>query len=184
MKNIPNIITLSRIILSFSLLLIQPFTVLFLLVYSICGVTDMIDGYIARKTHTTSDLGSKLDSLADLIFMVTVMIVLFPFLTISKIILIWIFLIAGIRFISLLIAYYKFHTFAFLHTYANKITGFFLFCIPYLFEIYEITIIATIACTIASISAIEELTINIFSKELSRNITGIIEKVIKVDIKR
>lgn len=65
-----NIITLIRIGLAISLLFIKKYSLLFLIVYSICGFTDILDGYIARKTKTESNLGAKLDTVSDLLFFI------------------------------------------------------------------------------------------------------------------
>lgn len=173
MKTIPNIITSLRILLSLILLFSKPYSLMFWIVFSICGVSDMIDGYIARKTNSTSRLGSLLDSYADIVFMSVVLIVILPTISVSKGILIWIIIIASIRTVSILIGYCKFHTFTVLHTYSNKATGFVLFCFPYLYKFIGINISSIIICTIASLSAIEELVINITSKELSRDNKGI-----------
>ncbi|GFZ30222.1 CDP-alcohol phosphatidyltransferase [Clostridium zeae] len=176
MKNIPNIISILRIFLSIILFTLKPLTLLFLIVYSICGFSDIIDGYIARRTNSTSTFGSILDSLADIIFMSAAVVVFFPIVVMPIKILIWIILIAFIRIASLLIVYFKYHTFAILHTYANKATGLFLFCCPYLYMFIDITTLGYVACTIASLAAIEELLINITSKELLRNISWIFTK--------
>lgn len=176
MKNIPNAISILRILLSAILFFLKPLTPLFMLVYSICGFSDIIDGYMARKTNSTSSIGSMLDSIADIIFMSAVIIAFLPILLIPIRILIWIILIAFVRIVSLLVVYFKYHTFAIVHTYANKITGLSLFCCPYLYIFVNITALGCIMCTIASISAIEELMINITSKELSRNVSGLFIK--------
>jgi len=67
-KNIPNIITVLRIVLSITLLFFQITSLIFVLIYLLCGISDILDGYLARKLNVTSKLGSKLDSLADFIF--------------------------------------------------------------------------------------------------------------------
>jgi phosphatidylglycerophosphate synthase len=170
MKNIPNIITITRIILSIILLFLMPLTPIFFVVYSICGLSDMFDGYIARKTNSTSDFGSMLDSIADVCFMSIVIVTLFPFIKISSTLIIWIILIALVRIISLSVVYAKFHTFAFLHTYANKLTGFLLFLIPYLIKLFEMHKVAIFVCIIASLATVEELIIILKSKELKRDI--------------
>ena len=69
-KYLANIITLFRIVCSIWLLLLPVFSIRFYVVYLFCGFTDMIDGAIARKTHSVTEFGSKLDSVADLIFVV------------------------------------------------------------------------------------------------------------------
>ncbi|MCL2530574.1 MAG: CDP-alcohol phosphatidyltransferase family protein [Oscillospiraceae bacterium] len=66
-KHIPNILSISRIPLAISL----PFLVLlespwpFLVVFGLCGVTDVLDGILARALKLQSKLGEKLDSAAD-----------------------------------------------------------------------------------------------------------------------
>ena len=41
----------------------------FYVLYLFCGLTDMIDGTIARKTGAVSKFGEKLDTAADFVFM-------------------------------------------------------------------------------------------------------------------
>lgn len=69
--NPANLITISRIILALSLLFIKPCSFIFYLIYTICGLTDILDGYIARKINKTNAFGAKLDSLTvtDMIFL-------------------------------------------------------------------------------------------------------------------
>lgn len=176
MKGTANVISILRVLISVILLFLKPFSPLFWIVYSICGVSDIIDGYIARKTNSTSKLGTILDSIGDIVFMGSVVIVLLPIIRIPIKILIWIIWICFIRIISLLIVYLKYHTFAILHTYANKITGLLLFVFPYLYKFININIIGYVICAAASIATIEELIIHVTSKELSRDIIGIFSK--------
>lgn len=129
MKKIPNILCILRIILSFCFLLIRPFSGLFLAVYLICGFTDMIDGYIARKANAVSTLGAALDSAADAVFVGILMIVLLPVINIPQWIWIYIAVVAAVRATSVVIAYCKYKKIAMLHTYANKVTGLILFTV-------------------------------------------------------
>jgi len=69
-KNIANMITLTRIIGTFSLLLFKPLSLIFQFLYVVCGLSDILDGYIARKTRTVSQTGMVLVSIADLVFLV------------------------------------------------------------------------------------------------------------------
>ena len=61
-KHIANILTASRIIFSFPLLIVPLSSVWFYSLYLFCGLTDMIDGAIARKTGAVSKFGAKLDT--------------------------------------------------------------------------------------------------------------------------
>lgn len=78
LKNVANILSGSRIIISFLLLFFQAMSVPFLILYACCGVTDMLDGAIALKTNTESKLGATLDSIADLVMVVVVLVKLIP----------------------------------------------------------------------------------------------------------
>ena len=173
MKGIPNAITILRIILSIIILFVRPFSTIFLVVYLVCGLSDMIDGFIARKMNLVSKLGSILDSIADVVFVSVIFIVLLPIIKVPWGVMAYIVCIAIIRFISLGVVFYKYKAFAILHTYSNKFTGLVLFCFPLLYNYMDTTLLAYLLCIIASIAAIEELMINIKSKELRRDIRGI-----------
>ena len=67
--NLADIVTMLRIVGALSLIAIRPLSALFFLVYSITGVTDVLDGQIARKTNTSSELGARLDSIQIWYFM-------------------------------------------------------------------------------------------------------------------
>ena len=69
-KHIANILTGSRIFGSILLLFFPAFSSGFYITYLLCGFSDMIDGTIARKTNSTSNFGSQLDTIADFIFVV------------------------------------------------------------------------------------------------------------------
>jgi len=169
MKTIPNCISFSRIIFSLILIFVKPLSVDFYAIYIICGFSDIIDGFIARKTGTTSRLGAKLDSMADMIMVGVLLVVLYPIVSITTEILLWIISIAIIRIASMVVALKKYKTFAMLHTYGNKITGLVLFIFPILLPYIHTTVLMYIICAVASISAIEELIIQLTSSQLQLN---------------
>lgn len=166
MKAIPNFITFSRIILSIILLFTKPLSAAFYTIYIICGFTDMIDGFIARKTGSISKLGAKLDSAADMVMAGVLLFMLYPVVKPGVEIIIWIILIAIIRFASITVAFKKYKTFASIHTYGNKITGIVLFLFPILLSYIPAALSMYIVCAVASISAVEELIIQLTSREL------------------
>ena len=118
-----NVITLIRICLAISLLFMREYSLLFLILYSICGFTDILDGYIARKTKTESYFGAKLDTIADLLFFIVMFIIMFDILLKNIIFIIFIIIIFLIRIVSIIIVLKKYNKFAILHTYTNKLTG-------------------------------------------------------------
>jgi len=82
MMSLPNILTLSRIVtlplLAF-LLWWPDWAFGYLLafgLYSLMGITDYFDGYLARASGTVSKLGQFLDPIADKIMVATVILVL------------------------------------------------------------------------------------------------------------
>ena len=76
----PNICTMLRIVGTVGLLLIRPLTLPFYILYTFCGITDVLDGTIARATNSTSEFGARLDSIADLIFYAVMIVKFFPIL--------------------------------------------------------------------------------------------------------
>ncbi|MBO7283210.1 MAG: CDP-alcohol phosphatidyltransferase family protein [Alistipes sp.] len=67
-KHLANIVTSLRIIFSCAMLFCPPFSALFYILYSICGISDMVDGTIARRTNSATEFGTRLDTIADTIF--------------------------------------------------------------------------------------------------------------------
>ena len=116
MKYIANVITTARIFLSLLIVAVKPFSMLFYILYIICGLTDMFDGFIARKNQTDSKFGEKLDSIADIVFITVCLIKLLPVLNIEKWIYLWIAMIAMIKIINIIFGYICHHEFVPQHT--------------------------------------------------------------------
>lgn len=175
-KNLPNLITLTRIIAACCLLLTTPFSIPFFTLYFVCGLSDVLDGYLARKRQLTSTLGQILDSCADLIFISFVLLLCLPVLKLWWGLILWILAIAAIRLLSLTVGYIRYHHCAFLHTYANKATGLSLFFFPVLFTFWDQGRVTSTICALATVAALEELVINLTSKTLRRDRPSIFSK--------
>ena len=67
-RNIPNILSLSRIVLSFGMFFVAQKPRVLFWVIVVCSITEALDGFLARRLHCESDLGARLDSLGDLLF--------------------------------------------------------------------------------------------------------------------
>jgi len=155
------------------LLFVEPLSTLFFTLYIVCGASDILDGYVARKTKTTSKAGAILDSIADFIFISVMLFILIPIIDLSIWMQLWLIGIAMVKVASLLIGFVKYRSLAFLHTYMNKIAGASLFSFPLVYSGFGITITSFLLCSIASIAAVEELAINITAKEISYDIKSI-----------
>ena len=75
LKTIPNMLSISRLIL-IPAMLIPAYYIenepqarfVFLIMFIIIGVTDKLDGTLARYLNQTTALGAKLDTIADMVF--------------------------------------------------------------------------------------------------------------------
>jgi CDP-diacylglycerol--glycerol-3-phosphate 3-phosphatidyltransferase len=164
-----NQISAARIFLSLALLLVEPLGVLFFIIYFLCGFSDFLDGYIARKTGTTSKFGEKLDSLADLVMVFILLYALYPLFQITALQVAWLIAIVILRGFSVIVTFVKFKTFAILHTYGNKLTGLLLFIMVPLLVFVDSGLLINMLCLTGSVSAVEELLIQLTSKELKVN---------------
>ena len=76
--NLPNIITLTRVLLIpvFVIFIINKSFMEALITFAIAGVTDGIDGLIARVIHQRTELGAYLDPIADKLLLISAFITL------------------------------------------------------------------------------------------------------------
>ena len=151
-----NLITGTRILCSIALLLCQPFSPSFIVLYLIAGLTDMIDGAVARTTGTTGKFGAKLDTAADFVLVVVCLIKLLPSLAVPSWLWIWIVLIALIKMINMISGYVIQKKYVALHTVMNKVTGIALFLLPLMLPVVELKYGAPLVCTVAIFAAIQE----------------------------
>lgn len=174
-RSIPNLITLSRILGTIILLFIPPLTSLFFFLYTLCGISDAVDGWVARKTNTSSEFGAKIDSIADLFFYVLVIIKLIPILRILLPGWFWLIIsfVVLVRLISYLTAAIRFHRFSSLHTKMNKITGASVFLLPYFLLLPFAKIYCFIVAAVAFLSSVEDLILNIIRNEYHSNMKGL-----------
>ena len=156
MKHIPNILSASRIALCLPLLLADAMTVPFWVLYVTAGTTDMLDGFLARRWGVESKFGARLDSLADFVFVLVVGYKLFPWLKLPTALWMMIGVIALVKVSNALSSYVVRHRIEYLHTKANKLTGFLLFIgMMTIGQSYFIPVAWVIAC-FALFAAIQE----------------------------
>ena len=155
-KHIANILTGCRILGSIFLLFFPAFSAAFYAIYLFCGFSDMIDGTIARKTNSISKFGSQMDTVADLIFAVVSIMKLLPAIHIPGWLWIWVGVIAAIKISNIIWGYVSTKQFISIHTIANKATGLLLFLLPLIISFVELKYTATIVCSVATFSAIQE----------------------------
>ncbi len=147
MKRLPNVISALRIAGSIGLLFCDVAGWLFWALYALCGISDMVDGPLARKLQAESKTGAVLDSVADIVFVACCAIRLLPVLEIPVWLCIWAGVIVFIKMVNQVSALAVFKRFCFPHTWANKLTGFLLFLtVPTMFRsMIPISIVAALA---------------------------------------
>ena len=167
MKYLPNLMTLSRIVSALALLPIHAFSPTFLVIYTYCGISDVLDGALARRLHCNDESGARLDSAADVVFYAVTIYKIFPVLCSKLTPLIWCIIAAAalIRIISYETAAIKYRRFASLHTYMNKLTGFLVFTVPYILFLPFAKTACMIISVVAVLSAAEEIMIHVSAGE-------------------
>ena len=152
-----NIITVSRIIFSLLLFAFKPGSYPFAVFYLLCGITDMLDGFIARKLHTESEKGARFDSIADLTFAVVYAVRILPLLSVPFWVWIWTAIIAVIKIAGIIIAGRKAKKLMIEHSFGNKLTGLLLFLLPLSVYVRDVKYSATVVCIAATVTAIGEI---------------------------
>lgn len=160
-KHLANIISSTRITGAIVLFFQKEISPLFLLIYVLCGFTDLIDGPIARKTGATSTLGATLDSIGDVMTYLALTKILISQKLVPTWILAWIISSAVVFAVDTVISKVRFKKFYLPHTYLGKIFGGSVFLLPLAMQVMPHEIWMAIICTIASIHAVELLYIQL-----------------------
>ena len=172
---VADIITLVRIAGTLLLAALKPLSVEFFIIYALTGLTDALDGWIARKTKTESTFGARLDSIADLLFYAVMLIRILPILVTILPGWIWyaVAAIICVRLLAYITAAVKYRRFASLHTYLNKLTGFSLFLVPFLLVTDIAVGFCMTVCAVAAVSSLEESVIHICNRDYCPNVKSI-----------
>ena len=156
-KYIANIITGSRAVFSLPLLFIPLSSVWFYILYLFCGLTDMIDGAIAKKTGTVSKFGARLDTACDFVFTFVCCVKILPRVCMPVWLWVWIALIAFTKILIVAVFFIHKKKLISIHSVLNKTTGFALFLLPASLTFVKITYSAATICVLATGAVIEEV---------------------------
>ena len=151
-----NLITCVRLLCAFVLAFLPALSPSFYALYLLAGASDMLDGFIARRTNTTSTLGAKLDTLADFAFAAVCLVRLLPLFALPLWLCIWIALIAAVKLINVISGLIMHKRFVSEHTRMNKLTGLLLFAFPLLLPVADLQLAACVVCAAATFAAVQE----------------------------
>ena len=151
-----NTITFFRIAASIVLLSCSVFSPAFYAFYIAAGLSDMLDGFVARKTDTVSKLGAWLDTIADFVLVVVCLIKLLPVLRIPAWLYAWIGIIALIKVVNIISGLAVQKKLVAVHSVMNKATGVLLFLLPLTIPAVPLRDSAIVICAAATFAAIQE----------------------------
>ena len=149
-------ISIFRMAASIVLLFCPVLSPAFYVFYIMAAVSDMLDGFVARKTNTDSRFGAKLDTIADYVFVIVCLIKLLPVIRIPIWMYVWIGIITLIKVVNIALGFAVQKTFISVHSAMNKATGVLLFLLPLTIPVLPLKYSAIVVCALATFAAIQE----------------------------
>ena len=158
-KHIANILSSVRIVLATVLMRYNDFTAGFLKLFCVAGLTDLLDGPIARATKSVSIRGAKLDTAGDVLTYAAIGKILLVKSKFSKVQLYLIGASILAYTISAIIAYAKFGKFFFVHNILSKALGVGLFLMPFASILDYMNVIVPVVCALFLLASAESVII-------------------------
>lgn len=153
---VANALTICRMALSVLLLVPPALSPAFLSLYALAGATDMLDGYVARRTGTESELGARLDSIADYVLCVVCLVKILPAISVPTWLWLWISAIVLVKVANVASGYLLERRLVMPHTTANKVAGLVVFLVPFALPYCGVVASAVPACVVATFAAVQE----------------------------
>ena len=154
-----NVITGIRIVCALILIFCPTFSRWFYALYLLGGISDVLDGIAARHFGKETALGARLDTVADTVFTVIVIIKVVRAIHIPTWLLVWTVCIAVIKIVNIVSGFALYKRFVSEHTVMNKLCGVLLFAIPLCIDRLPwqaLAILTILTCAVASFAAVQE----------------------------
>lgn len=175
--NVPNVLSLYRIGIApvIAWFVYAADYRLFTLFFVISLITDILDGFIARRFNLQTAVGARLDSLGDIINVILGVVGMFRFQYSSvREYIVWFIVIAGLYLLVLFVSFARFRKYSSLHLYSSKITGYLqggffvvLFCAGFYAAVFWIMF------AVSCLSYVEEIAVLLMMKEEKSNAKGL-----------
>ena len=156
MKNIAKKITITRIVLSIVLLFLNAFTLPFFVVYIYCGISTILDGYLAKKRKEETAEETKLDRIANIIFIAAAMYKIIPELYIPLLLFIWLGFVVIIKIYNMIITYLDHKKISLPESKLTKLAGIMFFIAPLIVANSDTIIVYVLLCLVATAAALNE----------------------------
>ena len=158
-KHIANILSGIRILIAIVLLDYNEITLSFLKLFCAAGLTDLLDGPVARYTKSVSVRGAVLDTSGDILTYVAVVRILTIKGKIKRVF----FAVAGCAAIAILVSAFiglaRLGKFYFVHTATSKALGLGGFLMPFSYYLETLEAHLPVLCGLLAVLAIESLII-------------------------
>ena len=151
-----NALSVLRIILSVALLAPPALSPAFLVLYAAAGLTDMLDGFVARSTKTETELGAKLDSIADLTLAVICLAKILPTVAAPAWLWAWVTFIAVVKVANVVSGLVMWKRLVMPHTVVNKVAGFVAFLVLFAIPTFGVVAPSIPACVVTTFAAVQE----------------------------
>ncbi|MBQ6566590.1 MAG: CDP-alcohol phosphatidyltransferase family protein [Treponema sp.] len=151
-----NIITGIRVLSSIALLFCPALSAAFYAFYLLAGLSDMLDGAVARKTNSVSEFGTRLDTAADILFAAVCLMKLLPVLSLPAWMYLWIAGITTIKLTSIIVGYARQKKLVAVHSVMNKLTGALCFALPLTLAFVDVRYSSLAVCTFATAASLYE----------------------------
>lgn len=151
-----NALTICRIALSIALVIPDALSLPFFAIYALAGLTDMLDGCVARRTGSVSELGARLDSVADLVLAVACLAKVLPAIDAPAWLWVWVAAIALAKAANVASGLVVEKRLVMPHTIANKVAGLVAFLAPFAIPHFGIAPPGIVACSVATLAAVQE----------------------------
>ncbi len=157
-KNLANILTSIRLIGALVLIFFDIRTPFFLVLYAVCGLTDVLDGLAARRFHAESEFGKKLDSAADVALYGMMLVKAQPLLSaaLPRAGLLTISGLIFIRFCLYVIYWLMTRRFLSTHSIYNKAVSILLFFLPFALQTPYAAAYCYLVMAVAAVSLFDE----------------------------
>ena len=154
-----NVITGIRIVCALILIFCPTFSSWFYIFYIVGCISDALDGIAARHLKKETKFGAQLDTAADTVFVLIVLIKVVRAVYIPIWLILWIACIAVIKCINMLSGFIIYKRFISEHTVMNKLCGVLLFAIPLCigqFPWQSVVFFIVLTCGAATFAAVQE----------------------------
>lgn len=183
MINLPNLITSVRFasaILLIWLCAVDPHhgTNYFLALFVAAGISDMLDGFVARRFNLCTEFGAKFDSVSDLLLYSAVL--LFLYINVNNILKRYSFLLlcaGAIQLLHMLFALYRHGQYPAYHTNFARLFAYLLFFGIVAFWLFKLPVILPFLILACIASSSEGIVITAILRQPRSNIPSIAEAI-------